>query len=164
MKFLIILLSSIIVPSLGLTKIPSEYNFKGDKLSLVGEKKVTIFFFDIYHAAFYTNSSKKKELLTLHYLRDISRSASIKGWKKSFDTISGRTTAKEWIYKYTGDMKKGDVFKMWKLHDSKKTILYKNDQLIATTENLDVFFLIHHPWIGPEPLDKNIKSQLLGNK
>ncbi len=141
--------------------MPRSVEFKNKTLIKQGQAKVEVFFFDVYEIAFYKSSDKKLELLRLKYLRDIDKNASIKGWNKSFDDLKGKSKAKKWILGLTPDMKKGQVFSLYK-EASSKTYIYKESDLLGESSDREVYELVHYPWIGKNPFDKGIKNSLLG--
>ena len=125
--------------------------------------EVTIFKIDVYEASYRSNIKLNKTLLELKYLMNVEKKLSIKGWTEGFKPLDKKIfkEAISWVEKNTNDMKKGDVFSM--LIENKKVSLFHNGKFLASSTDPNVANIIHYPWIGDKPLDKEIKNKLLGN-
>jgi len=159
----ILILISLLLFSRSVIAFKSELTFKGKVLKLSGADLLEygIFSIDIYKIAYYTHRNTK--ILVLDYQRDIAQKYSIEGWKLGFENNSKvSSNYKEqinWIYKSTPNIKKGD--KLYLVKSKKTASILHNNQLVATSTDPKVLELIHIPWIGANPVSKEIKENLL---
>ena len=133
--------------------------------NLVGEGKLEygIFGIDLYNVRYY--KTKKSSTIQLIYLRDIAKKYSIQGWQEGFKLNLGSNHTKysaqiEWVIKNTPDVLEGDSLTI-KI-EGNKVELNKNKATIATRTDEKLAQIIHLPWIGPSPVDKELKAKLLG--
>ena len=143
----------------------SPHKSIASKLELRGEAliEVTIFKIDVYTAKYYTSVDKEHlAVLDLHYLMDVKKSLSIKGWKEGFKKLDKKKygQAMNWIFENTISVKEGDIFSIKVEKDKVSLILNKN--IVATSTDPNVRFLAHYPWVGERPIDKKVKNKLLG--
>lgn len=122
----------------------------------------SIFKIDIYRINYY-KTEKDSEKLTLKYKVDVKKEYSQEGWQKSLKYYLSKGNAyKEklkWITKNCVDLKKGDLFIIEKKEGT--VFLRKNNKLIAKIKDPIIAEMILSPWIGPKPIDKKIKKELL---
>lgn len=130
-----------------------------------GVLEYSIFKIDLYKVSYYRGPSKQ-ERLVLTYYRDIKREHSQKGWKVGLAPIVKKMGLKEsdysWPLTNTVDAVKGDVLEIEK--SGNKVTLSKNGQKYASIDDPLVAKLIFYPWLGDKPIDRSLKSKLLGGK
>jgi hypothetical protein len=140
-------------------------SLQASNLKLIGKSllEFSVFQIDVYEISFYQGKNGQEEI-HLDYKIDVDRKYSIAGWNRGLEKIStGGPKLKskiEWILKYTYDYKKGDKVILRRIND--KVSLIQNNKLIAQIHDKLIATIIFEPWIGKNPIDDNIKSELLG--
>jgi hypothetical protein len=162
---------------------PDVYNAGKDKLIINGGGTREKLWMDMYVAALYlkakskdansivmANSSMAIRISIVSGLITSSRmkEAVDEGFKKS---CGGKESVfKEQIEKFkqsfTDEIKKGDVFDIVFLEESfpatAKILVYKNNILKSEIPGLDFKKAVFGIWLGNEPVDSDLKEQLLG--
>ena len=130
---------------------------------LVGKGKFeySIFKVDVYEVSHFKTLSTQK--LVIKYLRDISQKYSKMGWKKGLKRNINLRDYKEpfnWIISLTPDIKKGDTVELVK--EKNLCIIKHNGKVLGKSSDPNVEKILFLPWIGPKPISKSLKDQLLG--
>lgn len=140
------------------------------QLTHIGSSKLEYGFFsiDLYNLSYFKNKNGQQRLLKLQYLRDIASKHSKKGWSEGFKSNLTKNRHKysmqiRWILDNTPDMHKGDIFQIY-LKGKNETLFIKNKKILAHSKDPKVQYLAHLPWLGPIPVDKGVKKELLGKK
>lgn len=138
-----------------------------DELTLVGKGllEYSVFKVDIYEISYYRGKDSL-EALKLNYKTDVKKKYSIMGWEKGLATTLNRDPSLksklEWILENTIDFSKGDEFMIRK--KKSEVSLLKNGKQFAVTNDEQIAQIIFHPWIGDDPVDAQLKQQLLKNQ
>ncbi len=135
------------------------FNPQEAKLSKVGEGTLSYLFWDVYVVRYY--KSDKVEALELEYLRDVERKYSIKGWKQGLENEKNIDKELEWLISHAVDIKEGDKLRIYK-YEGENVLISKNGKTIAKKlGDKKLYRIVHMPWIGPEPVDSDLKKALL---
>lgn len=138
----------------------SELKLKGTALL-----EYSIFGIDIYQISYYSDENDHQEML-LEYKRDVAKKYSIEGWNVGLKSELDRSPTSEkkiqWILDHTKNVKEGDKFLIKKVKD--QVSFWLNGKKIAQTRDSYLSNIIFSPWIGPNPIDQDLKQKLLGNK
>ncbi|MBG08697.1 MAG: hypothetical protein CME68_08060 [Halobacteriovoraceae bacterium] len=136
---------------------------------LVGHSLLEYSFFkiDVYWISYYKSSKNNNSLLKFIYARDIEKDVSNQGWSESLkNNLKGKFSSykKEiaWLHSKTPDFKENDILVL--LKEGPMGFIIHNGVIKAKTNNKRILELFHLPWIGPKPIDEDLKSNLLGNK
>ena len=136
---------------------------------LVGQSLLEYSFFkiDVYWISYYKSSRHNSSLLKIIYARDIEKDVSNQGWdeglKKNLkEKISSYKKEIIWLKSKTPDFKENDVLLL--LKEGSTSFIIHNGVVKAKTNNKRILELLHLPWIGPVPIDEELKSNLLGKK
>lgn len=145
----------------------SSLNLQASELKLVGKSllEYSIFKIDVYEIA-YLKAEDGTEEIRLDYKVDVAKKHSVEGWKISLSPIIEKNPSlaakRDWIIQQTVDYSDGDRIVLRKRKD--QVMIFKNNQLLAEVKDAQIADLIHAPWIGEFPIDKQIKQELLGNE
>lgn len=123
----------------------------------------SIFKIDVYEVSFY--QSKEAQKLVLDYKTKVKKKYTIEGWKVGLkDKLKDPllTPKVQWFFDNSVDVIQGDKISLIKTKE--KLELLKNDKLIAETSDPVIVSLAFEPWLGDRPVDKKMKSALLGEK
>lgn len=137
------------------------------ELKLVGKSllEYSIFKIDVYEISHYRSDDGVHEL-HLDYKLDVEKKHSQKGWEVGLNPILEKNpelkSKVKWIKEQTVDYASGD--KVILRREKDRVQIYKNNNLLAETNDAEIAKLIHAPWIGDFPIDKDIKKELLGDK
>lgn len=125
-----------------------------------------IFGFDLYEISYFVNTSDRSEEMVLSYKREIKRKYSQAGWDKGLGHILEKNpqlqSKVDWIKQNTVDVLEGDQVKIVK--NKYKVSILKNEKLVSEIEDKDISEIIFEPWLGSEPVDSDLKKELLRNK
>ena len=168
--FLFILLNSIsFLVSKAEATFTKTISILNKEYKLVGHSLLEYSFFklDVYWISYYKSSKSNQSLLKIIYARDIERDVSNKGWDESLknnlkDKFSSYKKEIAWLKSKTPNCKENDVLVL--LKEESSGFIIHNGTIIATTNDKRVLELFHLPWIGPIPIDEELKSNLLGKK
>lgn len=143
------------------------FSFVTEAKTLIGKAllEYSIFKIDVYEVSYYKGENSLEEL-HLDYKRDVVRKHSIAGWEKGFEPIIKKDPSMKeklkWVMDKTVDYDKGDLVILRRVGDEVKIL--RNDKVIAETKDAVIASYLFAPWIGEEPIDKEIKQKLLGKK
>lgn len=133
----------------------------------VGQDRVKLtFFLKLYDIAYYQEG--EKEVMRLHYLKNIRKEHSNIGWERGFESnfndaqLTKYKKSLDWLYAQTPPVKKGDCLKITANKKSGLVTISKNENEIARTSDKSLSNIIFYPWIGPKPLDSEVKENLKG--
>lgn len=147
-----ILLLSLI---LSLKAFASDYQMVGTYLL-----EYSIFKIDVYQISYFKNEVGEK--LVLDYKTDVKRKYSQEGWKvglKHFLEEEKYKIKTQWLIENTVDVKSGDQLSIVRKQDSIE--IYKNNELVAKTQDADIAKLAFEPWLGERPVSEELKKALL---
>ena len=96
---------------------------------------------------------------------DIEKNISNEGWKeglkknlkKEYDLYKKEL---KWIKEKTPNLKEKDQLII--LRKDNMGLFIVNKKIIAKTEEKNISKLLHLPWLGPNPIDEDLKKSLLG--
>lgn len=141
-----------------------------DAYQLIGSSKMTWFWFDLYHASFYTVTGKYHsgiypKLLTIAYLRNIDAddlvSATIEQWQ---DLQYSKNDISRWrnvVSSLWPDIQKADTLSIEVISSDEARFFY-NQQLLTSINSkgfADAFISI---WISEKTSQPELRNQLLG--
>ena len=138
-----------------------------EELSLIGKGllEYSVFKVDIYEISYHKGKDNLAEL-RLNYKIDVKEKYSVKGWEKGLESVLKQdptlSSKVSWIYKNTVDFVKGDELTIRK--NNAEVTLLKNGSVFAHTIDEQIAKIIFLPWIGPDPVDNELKKQLLKNE
>ena len=122
----------------------------------------SIFKIDVYQISYLKNEVSEK--LVLDYKIDVKREYSQEGWRVGLEHELSKVNVSEkaqWLLDNTIDLKSGDVFSIKRTNNLIE--LFRNDQLIAKTEDSVIAKLAFEPWLGEKPVSDELKKSLLKN-
>jgi hypothetical protein len=127
-----------------------------------GLLEYSFFKIDLYEISYYKTKSGHSSFLKLIYKRDIKKNVSNQGWEEGLKE-NASTHVKEilWIKQQTPDLKENDQLII--LVDGEKGFIILNNKIKAQTNDKKISRLLHLPWIGPYPVDEDLKKNLLGH-
>ena len=101
--------------------------------------------------------------IKFEYLRDVKKKYSVKGWNVGLKRNLGSKHFEfkneiGWLKQNTFEIKKNDVVVIGV--DEGEVTFYKNNEIMANTQNLKLAKIIFLPWIGEKPITKNFKKHL----
>lgn len=135
---------------------------------LVGKSLLEYSFFkiDVYWVSYYKSSKSNHSLLKFVYARDIKKDVSNQGWSESLkenlkEKFSSYKKEIAWLQSKTPDFKEKDVLVI--LKEGSTGFIIHNGVVKAKTKDKKILELLHLPWIGPAPINDELKSNLLGN-
>ena len=133
--------------------------------TLIGQGILYYSFFRIkvYNISYYKSDNKNEEFIKIKYLRNVKSKHLQKGWEIGFTNnnldISTLKDEMAWLETVTPSVKKDDEILIKKSLD--KIEVYFNNNLIGQREG-KIAQIIYQPWIGPNPVDQDLKNKLLG--
>ena len=128
---------------------------------------------NVYKVHFYCKSREcsKKDIknangtfyIKFEYLRDVKKKYSVKGWTVGLKRNLGSKYLEfkneiGWLKQNTFEIKKNDVVVIGV--DEGEVTFYKNNEIMANTQNLKLTKIIFLPWIGKKPITKNCIKNL----
>lgn len=132
------------------------------KLVGTGLLEYSIFKIDVYKISYF-KSKDNTEQLVLEYKTDVKKKYSIMGWEQGLKhIITNKPQIKEkvkWITDQVIDLNEGDNYTIRKKNN--KVIMIHNDKEIASIQDPVIASLVFEPWIGKNPVDDDLKKQLL---
>ncbi|MCP4915153.1 MAG: hypothetical protein GY909_18685 [Oligoflexia bacterium] len=135
----------------------------------LGQDRVQLtFFLKLYDIAYYQEGDE--EIMRLHYLKNIRKEHSNIGWERGFKSnfndseLAKYKSSLDWLYAQTPPVEKGDCLKIKANKNSGTFSISKNGKQIAQTSDKSLSKIIFYPWVGPKPLDDEVKSNLIGKK
>ena len=145
-----------------LTKFEKSYQKVGEGKLVY---KLAFFGWDVYQASLYRLKGKKDDsqvqIMRFYFYRDVEKKYLKQGWdegmKNERDELSKSDW--EWLYSITPDAKEGKVLEI-AVEGKKLTVSY--DGKVSTRESFLLSKNIFNSWIGPSPVDKELKNKLLG--
>ena len=147
---------------------PKKISVLNNDYKLIGHSllEYSIFKIDIYWISYYRGLKDNYSLLKIIYARDIEKDVSNQGWHQGFknnlkENFVSYKKEISWLKSKTPDFKKNDTLIL--LKEGKVGYLIHNGVIKAKTDDRRILELLHLPWIGPIPVDKDLKSNLLGN-
>ena len=101
--------------------------------------------------------------IKFEYLRDVKKKYSVKGWNVGLKRNLGSKYLEfkneiGWLKQNTFEIKKNDVVVIGV--DEGEVTFYKNNEIMANTQNLKLTKIIFLPWIGKKPITKNCIKNL----
>ena len=101
--------------------------------------------------------------IKFEYLRDVKKKHSVKGWNVGLKRNLGSKYLEfkneiGWLKQNTFEIKKNDVVVIGV--DEGEVTFYKNNEIMANTQNLKLTKIIFLPWIGKKPITKNCIKNL----
>ena len=101
--------------------------------------------------------------IKFEYLRDVKKKYSVKGWNVGLKRNLGSKHFEfkneiGWLKQNTFEIKKNDVVVIGV--DEGEVTFYKNNEIMANTQNLKLAKIIFLPWIGKKPITKNCIKNL----
>lgn len=137
-------------------------NLFASEYKLVGTYLLEYSFFkiDVYQISYFKNGSSEK--LELDYKTDVKRKYSQEGWRVGLKHKIDVPELKEkvdWLLENTVDVSKGD--KLVLVRTNNVIEIYKNDQLLAKTQDDQIAKLAFEPWLGEQPVSEDLKKALL---
>ena len=101
--------------------------------------------------------------IKFEYLRDVKKKYSVKGWNVGLKRNLGPKYLEfkneiGWLKQNTFEIKKNDVVVIGV--DEGEVTFYKNNEIMANTQNLKLAKIIFLPWIGKKPITKNCIKNL----
>ena len=101
--------------------------------------------------------------IKFEYLRDVKKKYSVKGWNVGLKRNLGPKYLEfkneiGWLKQNTFEIKKNDVVVIGV--DEGEVTFYKNNEIMANTQNLKLTKIIFLPWIGKKPITKNCIKNL----
>lgn len=140
-----------------------NFNSYGTDDVLVGTYllEYSVFKIDVYQISYFRG--KNAEKLVLDYKRPVEKKYSIEGWKVGLkDKLKDKNFESKikWLYDHTVDLEKGDTFTLRKTSSALEIL--KNEKLLGKTSDPAIIALAFEPWLGEKPVDKKLKSALLG--
>ena len=168
--FLFLLLNSIsFLVSKAEATFTKTISILNKEYKLVGHSLLEYSFFklDVYWISYYKSSTNNRSLLKIIYARDIEKDISNQGWDEGLknnlkDKFSSYRKEITWLKSKTPNFKEKDVLVL--LKEESNGFIIHNGNIIAKTNDKRVLELFHLPWIGPIPIDEELKSNLLGKK
>ncbi len=158
--------------------LPNEIVFSGEKLVINGAGLREKFFFDIYAGALYLKNKSKKAseiagadetmavkvhilsgMMTKKKLGSALRDGFIKSTNNNVEPLQDRV--EKFISFVTEEIEVGQVFDMVYVK-GKGSVLYKNGVEKGYVEGLDFKKALFNIWLGSKPVDKDLKSKMLG--
>jgi len=96
-------------------------------------------------------------------LRDVKKKYSVKGWNVGLKRNLGPKYMEfkneiGWLKQNTFEIKKNDVVVIGV--DEGEITFYKNNEIMAQTQNIKLAKIIFLPWIGEKPITKNCQKNL----
>lgn len=128
---------------------------------------------DVYKIEFYCKKEKctKNDIrnatgtyyLKFRYLRDVKKKYSVKGWNIGLKRNLGSKFINhkneiDWLEQNTFFIKKNDLVVIFV--NNGEITFYKNNEIMARTQNMKLAKIIFLPWIGKKPITKNCKKNL----
>ena len=128
---------------------------------------------NVYKVYFYCKSKActKKDIknangtfyIKFEYLRDVKKKYSVKGWNVGLKRNLGPKYMEfkneiGWLKQNTFEIKKNDVVVIGV--DEGEVTFYKNNEIMAQTQNIKLAKIIFLPWIGEKPITKNCIKNL----
>lgn len=168
LKYIIILfLVNITVSQSEESTFPPKIKVLDKTYKLIGSGllEYSIFKIDVYRMAFYKALKSDCSLLKIIYEMDIEKKISNEGWyegikrnlKKEFINYKKEL---QWLKEKTPDLKEKDQLIILRKNDM--GFLIVNEKIIAKTQDRKISKLLHLPWLGPHPVDEELKKNLLG--
>lgn len=161
--------------------IPDTLTLKDEKLPLVlnGSGHYKTLLTKVYIGSMYlTHPAKSAErvmnmtttrVMRLHYLRDVNAAKQAAAWRDGFvanhSTFDIQGLSKR-IRQFTGmlpDIKANEVMRL-DLQPRGTTQVWINDTLRGSVDGADFQNALLKTWLGPKPVDKDLKQALLGGK
>ncbi|MDC0254592.1 chalcone isomerase family protein [Bacteriovoracales bacterium] len=149
------------------TSFPSTIKVLNKTYKLIGSGllEYSIFKIDVYKIAFYKSLKSDCSLLKIIYEMDIEKNISNEGWKeglkknlkKEYDLYKKEL---KWIKEKTPNLKEKDQLII--LRKNNMGLFIVNKKIIAKTKEKNISKLLHLPWLGPNPIDEDLKKSLLG--
>ena len=101
--------------------------------------------------------------IKFEYLRDVKKKYLVKGWNVGLKRNLGPKYLEfkneiGWLKQNTFEIKKNDVVVI--VVDEGEVTFYKNNEIMANTQNLKLAKIIFLPWIGEKPISKNCIKNL----
>ena len=128
---------------------------------------------NVYKVHFYCKSKSctKKEIkdangtfyIKFEYLRDVKKKYTVKGWNVGLKRNLGSEYLKfkneiDWLKQNTFEIKKNDEVLIYV--SGGEVAFYKNNEIMAKTQNMKLAKIIFLPWIGEKPITKNCIKNL----
>lgn len=163
---------------IGDATIPDQVTFNGETLKYNGGGLREKFFFDIYAGALYLKEKNNKAsaisgsdetmAVKVHILSGMmSRKKMASALRSGFIKSTNNNTAplQDRIEKFIGfvseEIEVGQVFDMV-YEKGKGSVLYKNGKEKGYVKGLDFKKALFNIWLGSNPVDKGLKSEMLG--
>lgn len=136
------------------------------EMKLIGTHlaEFSIFNIDVYQISYFRGPDGTEEML-LDYKTNVKKKYSIMGWEEGLDHVLKKNPEYkpkyDWITSQVVDLRKGDKFVIRK----KKNLvtMLKNGKQLAQIDDAVIASMVYEPWIGSDPVDKDLKKDLLKN-
>ncbi|ATH07110.1 hypothetical protein BIY24_03900 [Halobacteriovorax marinus] len=130
----------------------------------IGSGVLSFYFWDVYKVRYLKSKTSGNEAIELHYLRDIKKEYSEKGWSEALEHLDGIEVQKNWLIENSVDIKEDDILTIYKYSEENVLLTKNNIPIAKKLKDKKLFELIHTPWIGKKPINKELKAKLLKNE
>jgi hypothetical protein len=157
------------------TQVPDTLTQDGKTLRLIGGGVRTKWMFDVYVGALYAEKptfnaanllkSEQMKRMDLHLLRDVGKEKIVESIREGFEkqskaqmpALQGRL---DQLAAAVPDLKKGDLLSLTYVPE-KGVVMggVAKETIIPGKDFADALFMV---WLGPDPVDSDLKRKLLG--
>lgn len=141
-----------------------------DGLKKVGEAKLTVYFWDVYHSSLYSpTGSYQAELfpmaLNIDYLRDIDAEDLLESTKEEWQKLGiNSSESAEWLVKLADifpDIKKGDTLLLL-VNDAQQSTFFYNDNPVGVIKDVDFGRSFLRIWVDKNASYPKVRNKLIG--
>ena len=140
--------------------------FSGENIPKMGEGVLSYLFWDVYKVEYFKSNENNYEKLIITYNMNLTQKDLLKGWDYGLKNNLGRDLDNfskqiSWIKDMTPKVEKNDIFEITKNGDL--VSIFHNGKKLGENKDKKLARIVLLPWIGNEPVDLDLKKDLLGN-